>query len=136
MDADEKRILDADKRYPKVLHNRIDDLDVGKKISNTESISASLFHYLVLRGIREIKLSDIQVTDPLELFRSKNDRERVSALAHAILESNRIDPLIVVIDAEGPYVLEGMHRLGALHLLEKKKLPALVVVETSTNVVI
>jgi ParB-like chromosome segregation protein Spo0J len=51
----------------------------------------------------------------------------VKKLAEEIKETNEINPLIVVIDNEGLYVLEGGHRLAALHLLGKKTLPALVV---------
>lgn len=121
-------LIRISKKYP-LAEEKISGLLVGKRVDNTESISASLTNYTVLRGIRAIPLSSFQVTAPHELFYSKSDIERVARLANAILESKRIDPLIVVVDADGPYVLEGGHRLGALHALRKKKLPALVVVD-------
>jgi ParB-like chromosome segregation protein Spo0J len=33
-------------------------------------------------------------------------------------------------DKDGVYVLEGGHRLGALHILKAKSFPALVVIDT------
>jgi ParB-like chromosome segregation protein Spo0J len=63
------------------------------------------------------------------LFYNRDDFVRVAALSNKILESKRIDPLIVVVDAQGPYLLEGAHRFGALLTLKKKKFPALVVID-------
>ena len=34
-----------------------------------------------------------------------------------------------VVDKEGPYILEGAHRLGALYLVGVKHIPALVVLD-------
>ena len=42
--------------------------------------------------------------------------------------SNTISPLIIVVENEGPYILEGSHRSEALFVLGAKTFPALVVV--------
>lgn len=111
--------------FPKA-GTEVDGLTVGAHISNTESISASLDNYVILPEIREVPLSVFHA-DPKDLFYAADDRRRTEALAKQIRLSNRIDPLIVVIDREGPYVLEGAHRLGALYILGVSSLPALVV---------
>lgn len=101
-------------------------LTVGTEIDNTSSIGASLLDYEVLRGIREVPLSDFH-SAPHQLFYAADDIQHAKLLAEAINRSGRIDPLIVVVDQEGPYILEGAHRLAALHLLKKRTFPALVV---------
>ncbi|HUS48953.1 MAG TPA: hypothetical protein VMZ91_02210, partial [Candidatus Paceibacterota bacterium] len=45
-------------------------------------------------------------------------------------ESNWISPLIVVIDSEGPYILEGGHRYVALRELGFQSFPAVIVIDT------
>ncbi len=106
----------------------VDGLVVGEEISNQDSIEASLEEWEV-DGLRVVQMSEFVSTAPKDLFYSADDRQRVRALAEGIRESGRIDPLIVVYDGdpEGPYVLEGAHRLGALHELGKTEFPALVV---------
>jgi len=96
-------------------------------VQNTESISASLTDYEVRPGIREVPMSSIAVTAPHDLYYSSDDLRRVNELADRIKDSKKISPLIVVNDREGTYVLEGVHRLGALHVLGAKAFPALVV---------
>ncbi|MGE3705131.1 MAG: ParB N-terminal domain-containing protein, partial [Vicinamibacterales bacterium] len=95
-------------------------------IPNQASIGASLGEYEVLPGIRTLPLSDFDAA-PRDLFYAADDLRAVRHLAGQISESGRIKPLIVVIDAEGPYILEGAHRLGALHELGVTEFPALVV---------
>jgi 8-oxo-dGTP pyrophosphatase MutT (NUDIX family)/GNAT superfamily N-acetyltransferase len=104
----------------------VDGLFVRKDVPNTSSIGSSLNEYEVLKGIRVVPMSAFD-SAPSDLFYAKDDMERTGLLAQAIRESNEINPLIVVIDEKGPYILEGAHRLGALHILGKKEFPALVV---------
>ena len=108
---------------------RVSGLDVGTEIPNTESIAASLGERVTLGHIREVPLASFLSKTPADLFYASDDIARSKALAKKIEASNRIDPLIIVFDAEGPYVLEGAHRLGALMILGKRSLPALVVVD-------
>lgn len=109
----------------------VDGLLVGDTISNVDSIEASLEDYFVVDGVREVPMSTFDTTDPYDLFYAANDLKRTRNLSEEIQETGRIDPLIVVVDKEGAYVLEGGHRLGALHLLGKSSLPALVVMDES-----
>lgn len=106
--------------YPRA-DKRVDGRSVGDHVPNRESIAASLNDYDTLKGIREVKVADIGA--PPERT------PRILALAEAIRESGEVTPLIVVHDAEGPYVLEGSHRYSALALLGAASFPALVVIE-------
>lgn len=109
---------------------QVDGLTVGGNIANMSSISASMYDYEIEDGIREVSMSFFNA-EPHQNFYAKNDFDRCEALAEEIKASGKIDPLIVGVDKEGPYVLEGGHRLVALHLLGKKALPALVVKDLS-----
>lgn len=108
----------------------VSGLQVASEVPNTGSISASLNEWEELRGIREVPLSDFDAA-PSDLFYDKRDLLRVKKLAETIRESGWISPLIVVIDDEGPYILEGAHRLGALYTLGVPTFPALVVQDES-----
>jgi len=118
----------TDSMYP-LAGSTVDGLEVGSEIPNQDSIDASFTDYRVLEGVREVPLRVFDVTSPRDLFYAANDVEWSEELAGEIERSGRIDPLIVVVDSEGPYILEGAHRLGALSVLGKRSLPALVVVE-------
>lgn len=86
--------------------------------------------FTILRSTRSVSMR-LFTASPEELFYSKSDFDRVDTLAAQIRDSRRVDPLIVVVDAEGPYVLEGAHRLGALYLLKRRRFPAMVVIDES-----
>lgn len=109
-------------KYKKVEGGEVDGLKVRDEVPNTGSITASFTDYTVLPGIREIPMSEFEDSKP-------RPTERIQALADQIKESGEINPLIVAIDAEGPYILEGAHRFDALKLLDKQSLPALVVID-------
>ncbi|HEX9704468.1 MAG TPA: ParB N-terminal domain-containing protein [Gemmatimonadales bacterium] len=118
--------------YPEL---RLDDSVDGRRITgggtveNTGSIEATFTEYEVLPGLREIPVADFPGAAPRDMFYSKSDLDQVRELTAAIRESGEISPLIIAVDAEGPYVLEGAHRLAALHELGAKSFPALVVEE-------
>ena len=114
--------------YPTIKNGeQVSGLDVGDVVHNRSSLGSSGIPYEnVLPGIRRVPLSAFEVTDPNRLFYAANDIRRTEELAREIQYNNRIDPLIVVIDEKGPYILEGAHRLGALHILGAKELPAIV----------
>ena len=106
---------------------RIPALSVREgEVPNMSSISASLYNYEVLPGIRSVQIKDFE-TDPHKLFYAKDDIDHVNRLAQEIRESGEISPLIVVRDSEGPYILEGGHRLAALGELGVEEFPAIVV---------
>ena len=105
----------------------VDGLTVRDGVPNIGSISASFTDYEVLSGIREVPLSDFSGAETF--FYDANDKRRSEGLAGKIAESGEIAPLIVAIDKEGPYILEGAHRFVALSKLGKKTFPALVVID-------
>lgn len=103
-------------------------------VSNYSSIEASLGRdWEELDGIREVPfVAFTEMPDKLE-FRSDEEETRTRELADEIKASGQIEPLIVVVDKRGPYVLEGAHRFDALRLLKAKSFPALVVLDTSSQ---
>lgn len=115
----------------KLAAAHVDGLYVRENTPNTSSIEASLGDYRVLRGIRVVPFSAFTQMDlnrPLRFY-SVDEQRRTEHLAAQIAKSGEINPLIVVEDAEGPYILEGVHRFDALRLLKAKAFPALVVLD-------
>ena len=121
-------IAEATDTYPKA-GAIVSGLHVKRDVSvpNTDSISASLTDYEVLPGIREIPVSDLG--GEKSLSHSSSDVKRSKELAVRIKDSGQIVPLIVVVDKEGPYILEGAHRYDALVYLGIKSFPAMVVLD-------
>ena len=109
----------------------VDGRTVLEDVPNVGSISASFNEgeYVELPGIREVPVAAFD-SKPTDLFYAADDIQRTRALAEEIKASGEISPLIVGVDAEGPYIIEGAHRLGALNLLGAKSFPAVVVQET------
>jgi hypothetical protein len=106
----------------------VDGRHVLEEIPNTSSIESSLDNYRILDGVRVVPFSAFTQMGPLRFY-SVSEEKRTKRLAEDIAESREINPLIVVEDAEGPYILEGGHRFDALRLLKAKAFPALVVVD-------
>ena len=115
--------------YPNCGHN-LDGYTVGDQVSNQASIEASLDNYKIRPGIKAVPMSDFQ-TELSALFYSASDKRHSKELAEKMKNSKVINPLIVVIDKDGPYVLEGVHRLGALGLMGVTHFPAMVVDDES-----
>lgn len=113
--------------YPKAGRT-VDGRLVRDEIPNTDSIASSLDEYRVLPDVREVPLSDFELTGRSY---DVSGTKRIKELAAQIKASEEINPLIVVIDAEGPYILEGGHRSEALFRLGAKSFPALVVIDES-----
>ena len=124
--GDELAKLKADPEI--VAGEMVDGLRMTNDIPNLSSISASNMEEIG-GGVRKMSLSGWHA-NPEKMFYAADDIERTHALAKRIQESGKIDPLIIAFREDGPYVLEGLHRLGALYLLGKKSFPALVVKET------
>ena len=101
----------------------------GGLVPNTESISAGMNEWHELPGLREVPMSEFSSAKPHDNFYAANDIQRSRGLAEEIRNSGSITPLIVGIDAEGPYILEGGHRFVALGELGATSFPALVVVD-------
>jgi hypothetical protein len=111
---------------------KVDGRIVLEEIPNLDSIAASLDNYEVLPGIRVVPFSAFTQMGPLRYYSASEER-KTKALAQEIAESGEIKPLIVVEDAEGPYILEGGHRFDALRELEAKSFPALVVLDLDNS---
>jgi hypothetical protein len=116
------------KQFPKAS-GKVDGRRVLKNVDNTSSIAATLYKWDVLPGIRRVKMKEFAGMGPFAMFYAKNDHDRAKDLSRSIKESGEISPLIIVIDSEGPYILEGAHRYVALWHLKAKEFPALVVVD-------
>lgn len=103
----------------------VDGLEVLDEIPNLSSIRASLEEYSILPDIRAVPISGFSNGYSY----SVSENQIIKELAHEIEQSKQIAPIIVVIDDEGPYILEGSHRIDALYRLGKKEFPALVVID-------
>ncbi len=114
--------------YPKASIT-VDGRRVRENIQNLGSIRKTLDEYVTLPSLREVPVSEFDLSG-----RSYSDLETKSIhrRAEIIKESGEINPIIVVVDAEGPYILEGGEaRAGALFILGAKSFPALVVIDTA-----
>jgi hypothetical protein len=117
----------TDNTWP-MAGDTVDGRRVLDNIPNTGSIRASLDDYTILPGMREAPMSAFGATGKSY---SVSESNRIKQLAMDIEESGEISPLIVVVDNEGPYILEGGHRIEALFLLRAKSFPAIVVMDES-----
>ena len=115
-----------DRLYP-VVKGKVDGRMVIDEVSNMSSISSTLYDYTILPRVREVKMKEFG--GPRSVFYAKDDFDKSRNLAERIKQSNKISPLIIVIDNEGPYILEGAHRYVALYYLKAKSFPAIVVVD-------
>jgi len=99
----------------------VDGLRVRGTIPDMGSIGATLSNYKVLPDVRVVDFSLFNGPDPLT--------SRTKSLMEQIGDSGEINPLIVVFDKKGPYILEGAHRYDALQHLGKTKFPAKIVLD-------
>jgi len=118
-------------QYPQAT-DVVSGLSVLPDIPNTSSISATLENYYVLPNVREVPMSDFEVTGKSY---SVSENKYIGELAEKIKESKEIAPLIVVVDDGGAYILEGSHRIDALYRLGVETFPALVVIEGEDELV-
>lgn len=112
----------------KLAGARVDGRQVRAQVPNLDSIPASLSNYRVLDSVRAVPFSAFTEMGPLRFY-SQSEAQRTGKLAAAIRESKEVNPLIVVEDAKGPYILEGGHRFDALRLLNAKAFPAIVALD-------
>jgi hypothetical protein len=119
---------DWNTKYPVASHE-VDGRRVADTIPNFSSIGASFNDYKILPGIREFPMSDLADPSPNKNFVTVSDFKRSENLAEQIEQSGWIAPLIIAIDKEGPYILEGAHRWVALGILKAKSFPAKIVLD-------
>jgi hypothetical protein len=103
----------------------VNGMMVRKDIPNQSSIGASLYDYST-HGIQEVPMSAFETVGKPK-YRSVQEEKRTKELARQIQENKELNPLIVVKDAEGHYILEGGHRFDALRELGIDSFPALMV---------
>jgi GNAT superfamily N-acetyltransferase len=112
--------------YPKVTGTKWKGLTLRPIGRSKDSLPASLDDWEEL-GVRELPYADF--SSPDKHFYDPKDFKRAEQLAAEIKENGEIEPLLVVVDEEGPYILEGQHRFVALHKLGYTTFPALVVLD-------
>ena len=117
-----------DKEYPIINGNEIEGLLIRSQIPNMGSIEASLTNYEILDGIRQVSFASFTQMENLSYY-SPDEERKTKELAEQIKYNKEINPLIVVVDDEGPYVLEGGHRFDALRELNIPSFPAKVVID-------
>ena len=117
---------------PPPAGDTVGGLRVLENIDNFGSIAASLTDYKQLPGIREVTFDGLDGSFHNNFY-AHDDRVHINELKEAIKASETISPLIVVIDSDGPYILEGAHRMTALWELGVKSFPALVVVDNEAD---
>lgn len=117
--------------YPRFRGGSIDGLSVLKNIDNTSSIESSLNDYETMPGVRIVDVSKWPIQGGYKGYGyvSSSDVDKVDKLIKKIESSGKISPLIIVVDKDGPYVLEGGHRYSALRAMGKTKIPAMVVID-------
>jgi hypothetical protein len=98
---------------------------VREDIPNRSSIGSSLSDYST-HGVQEVPMSAFETVGKT-IYRSVLEEKRTKELARQIQENKELNPLIVVKDAEGHYILEGGHRFDALRELGIDSFPALMV---------
>jgi hypothetical protein len=103
----------------------VNGMMVRKDIPNTSSIGASLSDYST-HGLQEVPMSAFETVGKPR-YRSVQEEKYTKELARQIQENKELNPLIVVKDAEGHYILEGGHRFDALRELGIDSFPALMV---------
>lgn len=108
----------------------VDGRVVREEIPNRSSIAASVENPRVLSGVREVPMSMFDAEYISSIKGGKLDA-RTEALRQEIAESGELNPLIVALDAEGAYIIEGGHRFDALIKEGANSLPALVVIDES-----
>ena len=103
-------------------------LTVREDVPNMSSIGATIENYEILQGIRKVprKAFDEQYLSSLDP--AKLDK-RTADLSDQIKQSKEINPLIVAVDDQGAYIIEGGHRFDALMTQKRESVPAVVVID-------
>jgi len=118
--------------YQPLTSNMLSGLQVLDNVDNTGSIASSLNDYKIMDGIRSVPMADFPGINGRSY--SVENNNRIKELARQIKDSGTISPLIVVIEKDDKYILEGSHRIDALYLLGVAHFPALVVIDLEDGV--
>jgi len=121
-----KVVKGAAKAFKKLFADDVvNGMRIRQDIPNQSSIGASLTDYST-QGLQEVPMSAFETVGKPK-YRSVQEEKRTKELARQIQENKELNPLIVVKDAEGHYILEGGHRFDALRELGIDSFPALMV---------
>lgn len=122
---------DATQQFPHA-GERVGGLVVRPDVPDLPSIGATFEPgtYRVLPGVREVPMAAFRDISPPYAAR---DAARARELAQQIDASREINPLIIAVDAEGPYILEGSRRIHALQQMGVESFPAVVVLESTAK---
>lgn len=106
----------------------VDGFAVREGIPNTDSISSSLDWYEELPGVRVVPTAGFSGCGK---YAAADSARWCRQLAAILAESREINPIIVGVDGheDGPWVIEGNHRSGAMKDLGVAHVPALVVLD-------
>ncbi len=118
-------VASTNARYPRA-GREVDGRLVRTRVPNLNSIDGYFAESQTLSGVRVFPMSDLG--GPRTVFYAADDFERSERLADAIRASGEINPLIIGVDKEGPFIIEGAHRYVALYYLKATAFPAVVVV--------
>jgi len=92
----------------------VDGMKVREQVPNMSSIGSSLDDYEILPKVRVFPIYD---------FTGCSNYRYSSGL------NKELNPLIIVEEKNGPYVLEGSHRMSACVDLGLKEVPAIIVID-------
>jgi hypothetical protein len=111
--------------YP-IAGPTVDGIKVREHVPNMGSIQASLTDYEILPKIRVFPIYDFP---GCSYYRTTTDLARCKKLIDEIQINKELNPLIIVEEKNGPYVLEGSHRISACVDLGLKEVPAIIVID-------
>jgi disulfide oxidoreductase YuzD len=103
-------------------------LTVREDVPNMSSIGATIENYEILQGIRKVPRKAFDEQYLSSLNPAKLDK-RTTDLSEQIKQSKEINPLIVAVDNQGAYIIEGGHRFDALMTQKRESVPAVVVID-------
>ncbi len=111
--------------YP-IAGSTVDGIKVREHIPNMSSIESSLTDYEILPKVRIFPIYDFP---GCSYYKTTTDLARCKKLIDEIQTNKELNPLIIVEEKNGPYVLEGSHRISAAVDLGLKEVPALIVLD-------
>ncbi len=112
--------------YPKV-GDTVDGLRVLKRIANEGMVSELLDEYVTIPNVREVPMCEFNFS---KNSYSDTMKGRIQELSEIIEVDREINPIVVVVGKDGPYILKGGDtRAEAMYLLGVRSLPALVVID-------
>jgi hypothetical protein len=104
----------------------VDGMKVREQVPNMSSIGSSLDDYEILPKVRVFPIYDFP---GCSYYRTTTDLARCKKLIDEIQINKELNPLIIVEEKNGPYVLEGSHRMSACVDLGLKEVPAIIVID-------